>query len=142
MPDTTAAPATSPVELTDVGRELLRGPNLGHVSFLDARGDIVTTILWVHERDGLVLTSSPVGSAKGRAWRTRPQAALSVVDSQNPFRYVTITGTVTRIVPDTDLAFIDEMSRKYVGSDYGRRDDPREVFEITPTRVRASTGTW
>lgn len=133
---------TEAVDLTDVGRELLTGPNLGHVSFTDSKGRIVTSILWVHERDGKILTSSPVDSAKGRFLRERPQVAVSVVHPTNQFRYVSISGEVTRITPDDGLAFIDEMSRKYLGADYGRRDGAREVFEITPTRVRASTGTW
>ena len=131
-----------PADLTDVGRELLNGPNLGHVSVTDSKGRIVTSILWVHERDGKVLTSSPIDSAKGRFLRERPQIAVSVVHPTNQFRYVSISGEVTKITPDTDLAFIDEMSRKYLGSDYGQREGAREVFEITPHKVRSSTGTW
>jgi PPOX class probable F420-dependent enzyme len=135
----------SPVEsvaIPETGLELLHGPNLGHVSFIDGKGRIVTAILWIHEVDGRVLTSSPVGSAKGRAYRERPQVAVSVVDPANPFHYVSISGEVTGIRPDEGLAFIDEMSRKYNGTDYEQRDLEREVFEITPTHVRASTGTW
>ena len=131
-----------PVAIPETGLELLRGPNLGHVSFIDGKGRIVTAILWVQEVDGRVLLSSPVGSAKGRAYRERPQAAVSVVDPANPFHYVSISGEVTDIRPDEGLALIDEMSRTYTGSDYQQRDLEREVFEITPTRVRASTGTW
>lgn len=131
-----------PVEIPQTGLDLLHGPNLGHVSFLDGQGRIVTAILWVEERDGRVLLSSPLDTAKGRAVRERPQVAVSVVDPANPYHYVSISGEVTAIRPDEDLALIDELSRKYRGgADYDRRD-PREVFEITPTRVRASTGTW
>lgn len=111
------------------------------MSFLDDKNRIVTTILWVHERDGLVLTSSPLDSVKGRALRERPQVSVSVVDPANQFHYVSISGEVTDIHPDEDLAFIDEMSRKFDGTDYPRRT-PREVFVITPIKVRASTGTW
>jgi PPOX class probable F420-dependent enzyme len=131
----------SHAEIPATGLELLHGPHVGHVSFIDDDGRIVTCILWVHERDGRVLTSSPVGSAKGHAWRRRPQVSVSVVDPANQFHYVAISGEVTAIRPDEGLAFIDEMSRLYMGSDYGPRG-AREVFEITPTKVRASTGTW
>lgn len=131
----------APVEIPATGLELLHAAIPGHVSFLDEHGRIITVVLWVHERDGYVLTSSPVGSAKGRALRERPQVAVSVVDPANQFHTVIISGVVTDIHPDENLAFIDEMSRKFYGTDYERRT-PREVFVITPTRVRAQTGTW
>lgn len=137
---TDLAPAEIP-SIPATGLELLHAAIPAHVSFIDGQGRIVTTILWVHERDGLVLTSSPVGSVKGRMLRERPQVSVSIVDPANQFHYVAISGEVTDIHPDDDLAFIDEMSRKFHGTDYERRT-PREVFVITPTRVRASTGTW
>ena len=131
----------APAEIPATGLELLHAAIPAHVSFLDDEGRIMTTILWVHERHGLVLTSSPAGSVKGRILRERPQVSVSVVDPANQFHRVTISGEVTDIHPDEDLAFIDEMSRKFHGTDYSRRT-PREVFVITPTKVRASTGVW
>ena len=131
----------APAEIPATGLELLHAAVPGHVSFLDDDGRIVTVVLWVHERDGKVLTSSPVDSAKGRALRKRPQVSVSLVDPANQFHTVSISGEVTDIHPDEDLAFIDELSRKFHGTDYERRT-PREVFVITPTRVRAQTGTW
>lgn len=131
----------APAEIPATGLELLHAPIPAHVSYGDSRGRIVTSVLWVHERDGLVLTSSPVDSAKGRAFRVRPAVSVSVVDPANQFHFVSISGEVTDIHPDEDLVFIDEMSRKFHGTDYARRT-PREVFVITPTRVRAQSGTW
>ena len=131
----------APAEIPATGLELLHAAIPAHVSWIDGKGRIVTAVLWVHERDGKVLASSPPDSAKGRAFRARPQVSVSVVDPANQFHYVSISGEVTDIHPDQDLAFIDEMSRKFHGTDYARRT-PREVFVITPTKVRASTGTW
>ena len=131
----------APAEIPATGLELLHAAIPGHVSFLDGKGRIVTTVLWVHERDGLVLTGSPVDSVKGRAFRERPQVSVSLVDPANQFHTVSISGEVTHIHPDENLAFIDEMSRKFHGTDYAHRT-PREVFVITPIKVRASTGTW
>ena len=131
----------APAEIPATGLELLHAAIPAHVSHIDSKGRIVTTVLWVHERDGKVLTSSPVDSAKGRAFRQRPQVSVSLVDPANQFHTVSISGEVTDIHPDEDLVFIDEMSRKFHGRDYDWRT-PREVFVITPTKVRASTGTW
>jgi PPOX class probable F420-dependent enzyme len=119
---------------------LLTSHRLGHVSSLRPDGAIATHLMWVDWDGEHVLTSSPVGSRKGANWRANPQASVSVVDADDPWRFLSIRGTVTQIRPDTDLAFIDKMSLRYVGAPYFRRGSPREVFVITPDHVQASRG--
>lgn len=128
--------AQVPAELTD----LLTGSTLGHVTVITPSGALVTHVMWVDFEDGLVLTSSRVGSAKGRALRADPRISISVVDRNNPWRWVSITGRVVEIRPDTDLAFIDKLSRRYTGRDYTMRTMEREIFAIAPDRVRSATG--
>jgi len=125
-----------PAELVD----LLTGSTLGHVTVVTPKGSLVSHIMWVDYEDGRVMTSSRVGSAKGKALRADPRVSISVVDAANPWRWVSVSGRVVDIVPDTDLAFIDKMSRRYTGRDYVMRDMAREVFVIEPERVRSSTG--
>lgn len=125
-----------PAELVD----LLTGSTLGHVTVVTPKGALVSHIMWVDYEDGRVLTSSRVGSAKGRALRADPRIAISVVDRANPWRWVTVSGRVVEIRPDTGLAFIDKMSRRYTGRDYMMRDMEREIFVVEPERVRSSTG--
>jgi len=96
--------------------------------------------MWIDWDGEHLLTSSPLGSRKGQNWRANPQAAISVVAADDPWRFVLIRGRVTSIRPDQDLAFIDKMSLRYTGQPYRRRDAPREVFEITPDYIRASGG--
>jgi PPOX class probable F420-dependent enzyme len=125
-----------PAELVD----LVTGSTLGHVTVVTPRGALVTHIMWVDYEDGHVLTSSRVGSAKGKALRADPRIAISVVDRANPWRWVSVSGRVVEIRPDSGLAFIDRMSRRYTGRDYMMRDMEREIFVIDPERVRSSTG--
>ena len=125
-----------PAELVD----LLTGSTLGHVSVITPKGALTNYIMWVDYEDGLVLTSSRVGSAKGRALRADPRVGVSVVDRANPWRWVSVSGRLVEIRPDTGLAFIDKMSRRYTGRDYVMRDMEREIFVIEPQRVRSSTG--
>lgn len=125
-----------PAELVD----LLTGSTLGHVTVITPKGSLATHIMWVDYEDGQVLTSSRVGSAKGKALRAEPRIAVSVVDRANPWRWVSISGRVVEIRPDTDLAFIDKLSRRYTGRDYVMRTMEREVFVIVPDRIRSATG--
>ena len=125
-----------PAELVD----LLTGSTLGHVTVLTPRGALLTHIMWIDYEDGRVLTSSRVGSAKGKALRADPRIAVSVVDRANPWRWVSVSGRVVDIRPDEGLAFIDKLSRRYTGRDYMIRTMDREIFVIEPERVRSATG--
>ena len=125
-----------PPELVD----LLTGSTLGHVTVITPRGTLLTHIMWIDYEDGHVLTSSRVGSAKGRALRADPRIAVSVVDRANPWRWVSVSGRVVEIRPDEGLAFIDKLSRRYTGRDYMMRNMEREIFVIEPERVRSATG--
>jgi len=125
-----------PAELVD----LLTGSTLGHVTVITPRGALLTHIMWIDYEDGRVLTSSRVGSAKGKALRADPRIAVSVVDRANPWRWVSVSGRVVEIRPDEGLAFIDKLSRRYTGRDYMMRNMDREIFVIEPDRVRSATG--
>ena len=125
-----------PAELVD----LLTGSTLGHVTVVTPAGALITHVMWVDYEDGHLLTSSRVGSAKGKALRADPRVSISVVDRANPWRWVTVSGRLVEILPDIELAFIDKMSRRYTGRDYIMRDMEREIFVVEPERVRSSTG--
>jgi PPOX class probable F420-dependent enzyme len=127
---------TIPDDLPD----LVTTDHLGHVASIRPDGSIATHLMWIDWDGERLLTSSPVGSRKGRNWRENPQVSVSVVDPDDPWRYLVIRGRVTDIQPDEGLAFIDRMSERYVGGPYRRRDSPREVFTVTPDHVRASPG--
>jgi nitroimidazol reductase NimA-like FMN-containing flavoprotein (pyridoxamine 5'-phosphate oxidase superfamily) len=96
--------------------------------------------MWVDYDGEHVLVSSPAGSRKGRNWRRNPQAAISVVDRSDQWRFLIIRGRVTDFRPDEGLAFIDKLSLRYTGVPYARRQYEREIFVIKPDYVRASLG--
>ena len=118
---------------------LLRTNVPAHVSLTEADGSLVTHVMWVDYDGEHILTSSPTESYKSRALRQRPNVAVSVVDPTDPWRRLSISGHVTEIREDVGLAFINELSRRYVGTPYPRTA-PREIFVITPDKVRAFMG--
>jgi PPOX class probable F420-dependent enzyme len=120
--------------IPDELRDLFQEPALAHVSYVSARGQIVTWPMWVDYDGDNLLISSPVGSRKGRSFRERPQVAISIVSANNPWHWLSASGRVVDFRPDDNLEFIDRMSRKYTGSDYQRRS-PREIFTVAIDRV-------
>jgi PPOX class probable F420-dependent enzyme len=120
--------------------DLFQDPALGHVSYLNRKGQIVTFPMWVDYDGEHLLVSSPVGSRKGRSLRARPAVSVEIVSTKNPWRWLSASGRVVRIEPDENLEFIDRMSQKYTGSAYQRRT-PREIFVIDVDRL-SDTGRW
>jgi PPOX class probable F420-dependent enzyme len=126
-------------EIPEELAHLLRTNVPAHVSLTEADGSLVTHVMWVDYDGEHILTSSPTQSYKSRALRQRPNIAVSVLDPADPWRRLSITGRVTEIRDDEGLAFINKLSERYVGAPYPRTA-PREVFVITPDKVRAFTG--
>jgi hypothetical protein len=118
---------------------LLRTKAVAHVSLTEADGSLVTHVMWVDYDGEHILTSSPTQSYKSRALRQRPNIAISVVDPADPWRRLSITGRVIEVRDDVGLAFINKLSERYVGASYSRTA-PREIFVITPDKVRAFMG--
>ncbi len=121
---------------------LLTTDRIGHVNWTKRDGTPVGCLMWIDWDGEHVLTSSPVGTAKGRAWRRDPRVLISAVDESDAWRYVFVTGRVRDIRPDADLEFIDKMSLRYLGMPYGRRDYEREIFVITPDEIDIGRGGW
>lgn len=68
----------------------------------------------------------------------RRRVAISIVDPANISRYVEVRGTVERIEPDVDMAFINTMAQKYQGQETyteGKPEDEFVVIVIRPVRV-------
>lgn len=118
---------------------LLQSGIPAHVTLAKADGTLVSHVMWIDFDGQHVLTSSPTGSYKSRAFRRRPQVAISVSDPADPWRRLSISGRVTAIHDDDGLAFTNRLSQRYTGGPYPR-PGPREVFVITPDQVRAFRG--
>jgi Pyridoxamine 5'-phosphate oxidase len=143
--DAPSAPSSNPARGANVPAipeelaYLLRTNVLAHVSLTASDGSLVTHVMWVDYDGEHILTSSPTASYKSRALRQRPNIAVSVVDPADPWRRISISGRVTNFRDDEGLIFINMLSQRYVGAAYPR-PGPREIFVITPDRVRAFVG--
>lgn len=64
-----------------------------------------------------------------------PRIALSMVDPENPYRYLEIRGWVDRIEEDPNLDFINAMAKKYLDMDEYPNHQPgdeRVVIYVRP----------
>ena len=121
--------------------KLLQEPQIAHFVTLMNDGSPQVTPVWVDvEPSGsAILINTAEGRVKSKNIDTRPEVAVSVVDSTNPYRYVTVRGTVVEQQHEGADAHMDFLAKKYLGVDsYPNRTagDQRVIFRIKPHHVK------
>jgi len=118
-------------------RRLLDAPNFGHLATLMEDGSPKVEPVWVSREDDRVLIATDRRTIKGRNMQRDGRVALSVVCQHDPYEQTLIRGRVVEVRSDRDLAFLDRLSREYLGGDFPRRKWPsRAVYVIEVTRAR------
>ena len=86
--------------------------------------------------DGTYLRFSQTTTRKKLANLKRdPRIAISIIDPENPYRYLEIRGKMVEVEPDPDKAFIDRMAQKYLGEEkypWNRPSDERVIVVVKP----------
>ena len=116
--------------------DLVTTDNVAHVTLTAADGSLVTHVLWIDYDGQNLLIWGRTNSFKSTATRARPQVAVSVVDRQNPWRRLSISGRVTDYRPDVGHEFINKLAWRYTNTPYPRAPES-EIIVITPDKVRA-----
>ena len=114
---------------------LLMSNALAHVATLGPRGEPHNNPVWFDWDGEHIRFSQTKTRQKYRNVSREPRLALSIVDPDNPFRYLEVRGVVERIEEDPDLDFINSMAKKYLGMDKypnHRPGDERIVLFVRP----------
>ena len=115
--------------------DLLKSKALAHVATIGPDGEPQSNPVWFDWDGRHVLFSQTKTRQKYKNVQRDPHVALSIVDPSNPFRYLEIRGTVSKIEEDPEKRFINAMSKKYTGYDLYQGDRPgdeRVVVYVTP----------
>jgi PPOX class probable F420-dependent enzyme len=122
--------------LIPVGYEdLLESTALAHVATLGPHGEPQSNPVWFDWDGEHVKFSQTKARQKYRNLQRDPRIALSIVDPENPYRYLEIRGEVTRVEEDPNIDFISSMAKKYLGLDrypYHQPGDERVVVFVRP----------
>jgi PPOX class probable F420-dependent enzyme len=127
--------------LSDQQRAFLReNAFAGVATTLRADGSPHTTIVWVDEDNGDVMFNTARGRAKAKHLESDPRASVLMVDPNDSFKYVTVSGPA-ELTEDGADAHIDHLAKKYMGVDeYPYRDpsETRVIVRVKPEKVTAS----
>lgn len=118
-------------------RDILEKRSFAHVATVDADGAPQVTPVWIDFDGEHLLINSQRGRKKDRNMRERAEVGISILDPDNPYRYLGVQGEVVEITEEGAEAHIHKLSRKYNGHDYKnlRPGDVRVIYKIKPTRV-------
>jgi PPOX class probable F420-dependent enzyme len=96
------------------------------------------TPVWVDYDGSHVLVNSARGRQKDKNMERNPAVSLSIVDPDNPYRYLEVRGRVAEITEEGAEEHIDKMAKKYMGLDkYPLRQpgERRVLYKIKPERT-------
>jgi PPOX class probable F420-dependent enzyme len=96
-------------------RDLLETTALAHIATIGSRGEPQSTPVWFGWDGTHIRFSQTRRQKKYRNLQHDPRVALSIVDLQNPYRYLEVRGVVVAFEDDPDRVFVDSMARKYLG---------------------------
>jgi PPOX class probable F420-dependent enzyme len=123
--------------LTEEQAGLLKGRNFASVATVGLDGVPQVTPNWVDWDGEHVVLNTAEGRVKPRNIRERPVISVCVVNHENPYQYVSITGPA-EISEDGAEDHINELSHRYFGRDYNYREgEKRLIVRVTPRRVFA-----
>ncbi|MEN3361866.1 MAG: hypothetical protein V7637_5848 [Mycobacteriales bacterium] len=123
--------------LTDDAKELLSRPIHAWATTLSADGTPHSTVVWVDVDGDEVVFNTAVGRVKEKHLSRDPRVSISVLDPDNPYHLLSVTGTARLDTSDGD-AVIDALAKKYLGADSypGRTPtEQRVTVRITPSKV-------
>jgi PPOX class probable F420-dependent enzyme len=102
-------------------------------------GSPQVTPVWFDYKDGVIRVNTAKGRVKARNMKEGAAVALSIMDPDEPYRYVQVRGKVKRVTESGADDHIDSLAKKYLGKDkypWRRPGDTRVIYEIEPAAVQ------
>jgi PPOX class probable F420-dependent enzyme len=116
---------------------LEENPYVGTVTTLRRDGSPHSTVVWVDVRNGAVGFNTARGRAKTRHLERDPRVSLLVVDPNDPYKWVAVTG-YAELTEDGADGQIDKLAKKYIGQEtypWRKSAEQRVSVWITPENV-------
>jgi PPOX class probable F420-dependent enzyme len=127
--------------LSDAQRAFVQdNPFVGTVTTLRADGSPHSTVVWVDVNDEVVLLNTARGRAKTRHVLGDPRVSVLVIDPQDAYKWVSVSGTAELVDEGAD-AHIDKLAKKYLDADsypFRKPDEQRVIVRITPEKTDSS----
>jgi PPOX class probable F420-dependent enzyme len=94
-------------------QDLVERPLYAHLATVRADGTPQVNPTWVRFDGTYLWLTATTSRRKHRNWQVQPAVALSILDPDQPWRYLEIRGRVERIVPDPQAAEFLRLADRY-----------------------------
>jgi PPOX class probable F420-dependent enzyme len=120
--------------LNDDAKALVSRPLLAWATTLASDGSPHNTVVWVDVDGEDVVFNTAIGRVKEKHLRTDPRVSVSVLDPDNGYHLVSVSGTAELTTDGADEQ-IDRLAKKYLNADSYPFRQPGE--ERVTVRVKA-----
>ncbi|ACV13083.1 pyridoxamine 5'-phosphate oxidase-related FMN- binding [Halorhabdus utahensis DSM 12940] len=99
--------------------DLFEKQTFAHLTTMTADGEPHTTPVWIDydADDDLILVNTERGRRKERNVARDPTVSVSMVDPDNPYRFLSVTGVVESTTTEGARDHIDALAQRYLGED-------------------------
>jgi len=118
--------------------DLFQKKAFAHLATVNGDGTPQVTPVWVDFDGTHIRFNTAKGRVKERNLRRTPQVALAVLDPDNPYRYLRVSGRVVEITEQGAEAHIDILAKKYLGQDrypFRKPGEVRLLCKILPEKA-------
>lgn len=118
--------------------DLFQKRAFGHLATLMPDGSPQVTPVWVDYDGNFVLVNSARSRQKDLNIKRDGRVALSIMDPDDPYRYLQVRGHVVEITDQGADAHIDKLAKKYLGKDIYPNRRPgmvRLIYKIKPENL-------
>jgi len=124
--------------IPDAFHDLFEKPTFAHVVTMFPDGYPQATPVWIDydPEDDRIIVNTERHRRKTKNVEANPKVAVSMVDPDDPYRYLSVSGEVEAITTDGAREHADELAQRYIDDDYPSEiHSERVLLRIRPGRV-------
>jgi len=115
--------------------DLLEAPAIGVLSSIGPDREPQAHPIWYDWDGGELRVSTTTDRQKYRNVQRDKRVTMTILDPDNPYRYLEVRGEVVETEEDPDKRFIDHLAKRYLGKDEypdKQADAERVIIHIAP----------
>jgi PPOX class probable F420-dependent enzyme len=125
-------------QITPEVEKLFKDKNFASFATVMEDGSPQVTPVWIDYNEGNILVNTAEGRRKVRNVARNPKVAVSVTDSSNPYKMVSVRGSIIERTNNNADEHIDQLAKKYLGVDkypFRGPGEKRVLLKIKPESV-------
>jgi PPOX class probable F420-dependent enzyme len=127
--------------IPDSHLDLFKKKAFANLATLMPSGQPQVTPVWVDYDGHHVVINTAEGRQKDKNLQRDARVALSIMDPDNPYRYLEVRGHVAERTRNGADQHIDAMAKKYLGKDqypFRQAGEVRVIFKVEPEHVTST----